>query len=390
MSLVTISDHNTLDGALRIADRPGAFLSVEVTTCFPEDEMPLHVLVWNLSEEDHADLQPFRGSVYELVAFLGERGLAHGLAHPLYRMGPTITASHIERMMLLFGTGRGETAPDRELQRTRLQARRGGEPRLRRKAGRPARFRPAARGSDRAERRIRRSRRAGHRDLLDTGAWRGRRLLPRRGQRRSGRPGGEHGSTVKLAHAVGALAADAYRLDGRELPSFLQETVVPLFEGHGGVETRHEEITVAASTFARLLGERARSGGLGLDALPTLGARVGSLLLAGGLELPYLAAMRHHVGTRADVETAGGGLLRPADRHVRPACGCLHRYLQRDQRRRRHDAPPRARRRTGRARAAGRDGRPRGPLRAGVMRFESDWSLPLPSYEGLVARTSRC
>ena len=103
MNYVTISDHNTIEGALRIAHLPGTFLSVEVTTRFPEDETPLHVLVWGLSEEDHHDLQPYRSSVYELVAFLQERGLAHAIAHPLYRMGTSLTVSHVERMMLLFG-----------------------------------------------------------------------------------------------------------------------------------------------------------------------------------------------------------------------------------------------------------------------------------------------
>jgi predicted metal-dependent phosphoesterase TrpH len=88
MSFITISDHNTVEGALRIAHEPGTFLSVEVTTQFPEDAVPLHVLVWGLSEEDHRDLQPYRPSVYELVAFLRERSLVHALAHPLYRMGP--------------------------------------------------------------------------------------------------------------------------------------------------------------------------------------------------------------------------------------------------------------------------------------------------------------
>ena len=68
MTLVTISDHNTLEGALRIAHEPGTFLSVEVTTRFPEDDVPLHVLVWDLTEEDHRDLQPYRPSVYELSA----------------------------------------------------------------------------------------------------------------------------------------------------------------------------------------------------------------------------------------------------------------------------------------------------------------------------------
>ena len=107
MDLVTISDHNTVEGALRIAHLDGSFLSVEVTTCFPEDSTPLHVLVWNLSEQDHGDLQPYRPSVYELVAFLRERGLVNALAHPLYRMGPPLTSWHVERMMLLFSLWEG-------------------------------------------------------------------------------------------------------------------------------------------------------------------------------------------------------------------------------------------------------------------------------------------
>src|SRR5579871_6242318 len=85
MDFVTISDHNTVEGALRIAHLPDTFLSVEVTTRFEEDDVPLHVLVWNLTEEDHCDLQPYRPSVVELAAFLRERGLHHALAHPLYR-----------------------------------------------------------------------------------------------------------------------------------------------------------------------------------------------------------------------------------------------------------------------------------------------------------------
>src|SRR5262245_36019170 len=107
MTLVTISDHNTLEGALRIAHLPGTFLSVEVTTRFPEDDVPLHVLVWNLTEDDHRDLQQYRPSVYELAGFLRGRGLVHALAHPLYRMGAPLTASHVHPMMLLFALWEG-------------------------------------------------------------------------------------------------------------------------------------------------------------------------------------------------------------------------------------------------------------------------------------------
>lgn len=37
MDFVTISDHNTINGALEIADLPYTFISCEVTTYFPED-----------------------------------------------------------------------------------------------------------------------------------------------------------------------------------------------------------------------------------------------------------------------------------------------------------------------------------------------------------------
>src|SRR5262245_26679565 len=107
MDLVTITDHNTVEGAVRIAHLPDAFVSVEVTTQFPDEEIPLHVLVWNLTEEDHRDLQPCRPSVFELVAFLRERNLAHALAHPLYRMGEALTVAHIEKLLLLFAVWEG-------------------------------------------------------------------------------------------------------------------------------------------------------------------------------------------------------------------------------------------------------------------------------------------
>ena len=128
MTHVTISDHNTVEGALRIAHEPDTFLSVEVTTRFPEDDVPLHVLVWNLSEEDHRDLQPFRPSVYELVAFLRERGLAHALAHPLYRMGPPhdgdARRADDAPLRHLGGT---ERRPLARVERARVQARRCGD-----------------------------------------------------------------------------------------------------------------------------------------------------------------------------------------------------------------------------------------------------------------------
>ncbi len=145
MRFVTISDHNTVEGALRIAHLADTFVSVEVTTRFAEDDLPLHVLVWNLSEEDHRDLQPYRPSVVELAAFLRERKLAHALAHPLYRMGPPITPSHIERLMLLFSDlGGTERRTARGDERACVPARRCRLEGVPREVGRAARSRGAS------------------------------------------------------------------------------------------------------------------------------------------------------------------------------------------------------------------------------------------------------
>jgi glycosyltransferase involved in cell wall biosynthesis len=303
MDFVTISDHNTVEGALRIADRPGTFLSVEVTTRFPEDDAPLHVLVWNLSEEDHRDLQPYRPSVYELAAFLRERGLPHALAHPLYRMGPPLTVSHVERMMLLFGTWEGRNGARPESSNhlacrlaaavtpdylAKLTERHGIEPAH---AGRIA----LTGGSDDH----------GALDIAMTWTDAAGETVDEflsSATAGHGSPCGEHGSTVKLAHAVGSLALNAYRQNGRVLPAFLADHVAPLFDNGPDSPSRHEEIMAVSSLIASVLGERAREGGIGLDTLPSMGGRVGQLLLAGALEVPFLASMKHHTGTKHDVE----------------------------------------------------------------------------------------
>jgi glycosyltransferase involved in cell wall biosynthesis len=102
MDLVTISDHNCIDGALEIAHLPGTFVSEEVTTYFPEDRCKLHVLVWGLSEAQHREIQALRENLYDLVAYLKSKGLAHGLAHPLFSMDDKLTPDHFERLLLLF------------------------------------------------------------------------------------------------------------------------------------------------------------------------------------------------------------------------------------------------------------------------------------------------
>ena len=56
MDYVTITDHDTIDGCLEILDLPNTFISEQVTTYFPQDPCKVHILVWGISEAQHADI----------------------------------------------------------------------------------------------------------------------------------------------------------------------------------------------------------------------------------------------------------------------------------------------------------------------------------------------
>lgn len=102
MSLVTITDHNTIEGCLEIAHLPGTFISEEVTTYFPDDGCKLHVLAYNIDEKIHQDIQKVRENVFELVAYLRTNGISHVLAHPLFSINNRLTIEHFEKSLLIF------------------------------------------------------------------------------------------------------------------------------------------------------------------------------------------------------------------------------------------------------------------------------------------------
>ncbi len=102
MRFVTFTDHNTLAGCLEIAGRPDVFLSAEVTTYFPEDRCKIHLLVWNITEAQFRVIDRARENIFDLVRYLGEEQIAHGVAHPLYSINGKLTPAHVERLLLLF------------------------------------------------------------------------------------------------------------------------------------------------------------------------------------------------------------------------------------------------------------------------------------------------
>jgi glycosyltransferase involved in cell wall biosynthesis len=102
MDFVTITDHDTIEGCLQIADLPQSFISEQITTYFPQDPCKIHILAWGISEAQHKEIVAVRDNVYELQKYLAATQIAHAVAHPLYSINGQLAASHLERLILLF------------------------------------------------------------------------------------------------------------------------------------------------------------------------------------------------------------------------------------------------------------------------------------------------
>ena len=74
MDLVTITDHDSIDGCLEFLERhPDAddfFISEEIECRFPDVDLKVHIGAYDISERIHRDIQPLRRNVFEAVAYL--------------------------------------------------------------------------------------------------------------------------------------------------------------------------------------------------------------------------------------------------------------------------------------------------------------------------------
>jgi glycosyltransferase involved in cell wall biosynthesis/predicted metal-dependent phosphoesterase TrpH len=106
MDLVTITDHDTIAGAMSLADRgfENLIIGQEVSVKFPEDGCLLHVLVWGLTPDlaEQIDQHQLRSDVYAFADWLRIHHLPHSFAHPLYVQNGKLTEWHLERAVLLF------------------------------------------------------------------------------------------------------------------------------------------------------------------------------------------------------------------------------------------------------------------------------------------------
>jgi glycosyltransferase involved in cell wall biosynthesis/predicted metal-dependent phosphoesterase TrpH len=102
MDFVTITDHDTIDGCLELADRPDCFISEELTAGFAGEPQAVHVLCYGITPGDHEWLQANSGDLEACAAYLHEREIACALAHPFYNVAAPLTRRHRRRLAELF------------------------------------------------------------------------------------------------------------------------------------------------------------------------------------------------------------------------------------------------------------------------------------------------
>ena len=103
MDFVTLTDHETIDGALTLTHHPDFFAGEEVSAYLPEEGGYVDVPVYGLDGEAHREAQARRGDAHELVAYLREAGVVHVLAHPIYAMPGPLDRGAVEKRLVMFG-----------------------------------------------------------------------------------------------------------------------------------------------------------------------------------------------------------------------------------------------------------------------------------------------
>jgi predicted metal-dependent phosphoesterase TrpH len=80
MNLFTLTDHDSIEGAEKLRNRPGFFLSEELTCRMPSGT-EVHIGVYDFHERQHAPLQQRRNDLLALLMYLTERRILFSINH---------------------------------------------------------------------------------------------------------------------------------------------------------------------------------------------------------------------------------------------------------------------------------------------------------------------
>ncbi|HEX4543672.1 MAG TPA: PHP-associated domain-containing protein, partial [Candidatus Acidoferrum sp.] len=127
MSIVTLTDHDSIDGAEALRQYSDFFLSEEVTVRMPSGN-EMHLGVYGIAERDHVEIQRRRNDFIALLMYLTERKLFFSVNHVF--SGLTGRRSEedfrwFESYVPAFETRNGQMWPEANASAARLAARLG-------------------------------------------------------------------------------------------------------------------------------------------------------------------------------------------------------------------------------------------------------------------------
>jgi glycosyltransferase involved in cell wall biosynthesis/predicted metal-dependent phosphoesterase TrpH len=102
MQFVTITDHDTIAGALTLEHLPDTFISEELTVSFRGEPQAVHVLCYGITPDDHDWLQAHNDDVEACAEYLHQNEATAALAHPFYAVRAPLTPRQRRRLAQLF------------------------------------------------------------------------------------------------------------------------------------------------------------------------------------------------------------------------------------------------------------------------------------------------
>jgi predicted metal-dependent phosphoesterase TrpH len=107
MDLVTITDHDSIDGCVDFLSRhPGAtdFIVGEEIECrLPDSQILVHVGAFGIDERIHREIQPLRDNAYDVAVKLRQEGVPFCLNHPfMYYRGQVALERYVGGVLSYF------------------------------------------------------------------------------------------------------------------------------------------------------------------------------------------------------------------------------------------------------------------------------------------------
>lgn len=106
MDLVTITDHNSIDGCLNLLEsKPGIkdfLIGEEVTVQVPEFHTNVHIAVYDITEAQHREISYLKENFDDTIAYLRSENIIHALNHLFHGFPIQYAKGFLEKMMGSF------------------------------------------------------------------------------------------------------------------------------------------------------------------------------------------------------------------------------------------------------------------------------------------------